>query len=221
MKQMIDPQIIEEAKNYIIAQNKEKVAELSKKVISEGGDPIELMNQAFIPGINKVGDLFGRGQLFLPELMQAADAMKVATDIVNDALAKDETSTPAKKGSVVIATVKGDVHDIGKCIVVSLMKANGLEVHDLGRDVEVDTIIEKAIEVNADVIGTSALLTTTMNQQKVVEEALKTAGLRDRFITMVGGAPCTPRWAARIGADAYAEDAQDGVVKVKELISQK
>ncbi len=218
---MIDPQIIEEAKNYIIAQNKEKVAELSKKVISEGGDPIELMNQAFIPGINKVGDLFGRGQLFLPELMQAADAMKVATDVVNEALAKNDSEEQAKKGCVVIATVKGDVHDIGKCIVVSLMKANGLEVHDLGRDVDVDTIIEKAIEVNADVIGTSALLTTTMNQQKVLEQALKTAGLRDQFITMVGGAPCTPRWAARIGADAYAEDAQDGVVKVKELISQR
>jgi trimethylamine corrinoid protein len=221
MKQMIDPQIIEEAKGYIVAQDKDNVAALSNKLISEGADPIELMNQAFIPGINKVGDLFGRGQLFLPELMQAADAMKVATDIVNDALAKLGAADTGKKGSVIIATVKGDVHDIGKCIVVSLMKANGLEVHDLGRDVDVDTIIEKAIEVDADVIGTSALLTTTMNQQKVLEEALKSSGMKDRFITMVGGAPCTPRWAARIGADAYAEDAQDGVLKVKELISQK
>ncbi len=218
---MIDAQIIEEAKEYIVAQNKEKVQELAQKVISEGGDPLELMNNAFIPGINKVGDLFGRGQLFLPELMQAADAMKIATDIVNEALAKDKTIEQEKKGSVLIATVKGDVHDIGKCIVVSLMKANGLEVYDLGRDVDVDTIIEKAIEVDVDVIGTSALLTTTMNQQKVLEGALKSAGLRDRFITMVGGAPCTPRWAARIGADAYAEDAQDGVLKAKELISQK
>jgi trimethylamine corrinoid protein len=218
---MIDAQIIEEAKEYIVAQNKEKIEELSKRVIAEGGDPLELMNNAFIPGINKVGDLFGRGQLFLPELMQAADAMKVATDIVNEALAKDDSVVQEKKGSVLIATVKGDVHDIGKCIVVSLMKANGMEVHDLGRDVAVDTIIEKAIEVNADVIGTSALLTTTMNEQKVLEGALKSAGLRDKFITMVGGAPCTPRWAARIGADAYAEDAQDGVLKVKELIRQK
>jgi trimethylamine corrinoid protein len=218
---MIDSQIIEEAKEYIVAQNKEKVEELAKRVISEGGDPLELMNNAFIPGINKVGDLFGRGKLFLPELMQAADAMKVATDIVNEALEKDDAFEQKKKGCVIIATVKGDVHDIGKCIVVSLMKANGLEVHDLGRDVAVDTIIEKAIEVDADVIGTSALLTTTMNEQKVLEGALKSAGLRDRFITMVGGAPCTPRWAARIGADAYAEDAQDGVIKAKELISQK
>jgi trimethylamine corrinoid protein len=221
IEEMIDAQLIEEAKQMVVTQNKEKVEELARKIISDGGDPLELMNQAFIPGINKVGDLFGRGQLFLPELMKAADAMKVATDIINEALAKDENAKKEKKGCCVIATVKGDVHDIGKCIVVSLMKANGLEVIDLGRDVEIDTIIEKAVEVNADVIGTSALLTTTMNQQKMLEEALKSAGLRDKFITMVGGAPCTPRWAARIGADAYAEDAQDGVVKAKELISQK
>jgi trimethylamine corrinoid protein len=218
---MIDPSILEEAKAMLIAQNKEKVEEISNKFIADGGNPLDLMNQAFIPGINEVGDLFGRGQLFLPELMQAADAMKAATDIINAELAKDETTKQQKAGSVVIATVKGDVHDIGKCIVVSLMKANGFEVTDLGRDVDVDTIIEKAVEVNADVIGTSALLTTTMKEQKVLEEALKSAGLRDRFLTMVGGAPVTPRWAARIGADAYAEDAQDGVIKVKELISQK
>jgi len=117
--------------------------------------------------------------------------------------------------------VKGDVHDIGKCIVVSLMKANGFTVHDLGRDVDIDTILEKAVEVDADVIGTSALLTTTMNQQKTLEEALKSAGLKDRFRTVVGGAPVTPRWAARIGADAYAEDAHDGVVKIREMMAQK
>ena len=218
---MIDAKIIEEAKQYLVDQDQANVESLAKKVIADGGDPLELMNNAFIPGINKVGDLFGRGQLFLPELMQAADAMKVATDIVNEALAGDEANAQESAGSVLIATVKGDVHDIGKCIVVSLMKANGFDVHDLGRDVDVDTIIEKAEEVDADVIGTSALLTTTMNEQKVLEEALKSAGLRDKYITMVGGAPCTPRWAARIGADAYAEDAQDGVVKVKELIAQK
>ena len=179
---------------------------------------MDIMNHAFIPGINEVGDLFGRGQLFLPELMLAADAMLVATDIVNEAL---EGSVGKQKsgGTVVLATVKGDVHDIGKCIVVSLMKANGLTVHDLGRDVEVDRIIEEAVKVKADVIGTSALLTTTMKQQKILEEALKSNGLRDQFKTVVGGAPVTPRWAARIGADAYAEDAQDGIVKIKEMLN--
>jgi trimethylamine corrinoid protein len=100
------------------------------------------------------------------------------------------------------------------------MRANGFTVYDLGRDVKTDTIIEEAQKVNADIIGTSALLTTTMPKQKELEEALKSAGLRDRFKTVVGGAPVTPRWAARIGADAYANDAQDGVVKVKELLGQ-
>jgi len=215
---MIDSQVIEEAKEQLVAQNKEKVLEIANKVIADGGDPMELMNMAFIPGINKVGDLFGRGQLFLPELMVAADAMQAATDVINEALAK-KGGEQENKGKVMLATVKGDVHDIGKCIVVSLMRANGITVFDLGRDVDTDTIIEAAVKEDVDIIGTSALLTTTMGQQKNLEQALKSAGMRDRFKTMVGGAPVTGRWAARIGADAYAEDAQDGVVKVKELLS--
>ena len=217
---MIDKDIIAEATEQLVAQNKEKVLEIANKVIADGGDPMELMNQAFIPGINKVGDLFGRGQLFLPELMVAADAMQAATDVINAALAA-KGGKQQKKGKVMLATVKGDVHDIGKCIVVSLMRANGITVFDLGRDVDTDTIVEQAIKEDVDIIGTSALLTTTMGQQKNLEQALKSAGLRDKFKTMVGGAPVTGRWAARIGADAYAEDAQDGVVKVKELLAGK
>jgi corrinoid protein of di/trimethylamine methyltransferase len=216
---MLDEKIIEEAKQLIIQQNKEAAAKLAEKVISEGGEPIELLNQGFIPGINRVGDLFGRGELFLPELIKAADTMKTVTDIINGAIA-DGQEKPQGQAKVVVATVKGDVHDIGKAIVVSLMRANGFTVYDLGRDVETDKIIEEAEKVGADIIGTSALLTTTMPRQKEIEEALKSAGLRDRFKTIVGGAPVTPRWAARIGADAYAEDAQDGVGKVKELLAQ-
>jgi trimethylamine corrinoid protein len=215
---MIDKKIIDAAKEMLIAQNKDKVIEITNKAIADGLDPLELMDEAFIPAINEVGDLFGRGQMFLPELIEAAEAMKAATVIVNDAL-EGSGSEKQEKKTVVVASVQGDVHDIGKCIVVSLMKANGYIVHDLGRDISTEAIIEKAIEVDADVIGTSALLTTTMSQQKVLEEALKSEGVRDRFKTIVGGAPVTPRWAARIGADAYAEDAQDGVVKVRELLA--
>ena len=217
---MLNKTVIEEARRWIVEQNREKAVELAKRVIAEGGDPLELMNQGFIPGINAVGDLFGRGQLFLPELMQAADTMKAATDIVNETLAERGTLQRPAAATVLIATVKGDVHDIGKCIVVSLFKANGFTVYDLGRDVPTEKIIEEAVKYNVDVIGTSALLTTTMNRQKELEEALKKAGLRERFKTMVGGAPVTPRWAARIGADAYAEDAQDGVVKLKALLQK-
>jgi trimethylamine corrinoid protein len=214
---MIDEKLLKAAKQAVIEQNKDKAIELARKILSQGMDGMDLMNQAFIPAINEVGDQFGRGLLFLPELVQSADAMQAVTDVINESLpaqdAKKET------GKLVIATVKGDVHDIGKCIVVSLMQANGFTVYDLGRDVDTDHIVEEAVRLDVQIIGTSALLTTTMARQKDLEDALKSGGLRDRFKTIVGGAPVTARWAAKIGADAYAEDAQEGVIKVKELLA--
>ncbi len=215
---MIDDKIIEEAKQTIIDHNKERAVQLTDQVIAGGQEGLELLTRAFIPGIGEVGDLFGRGQLFLPELVRSAEVMQVVTDIINASLTDQDMQI--QKGAFLIATVAGDVHDIGKCIVVSLLKANGYIVHDLGRDVATDTIIEEALKLNVDIIGTSALLTTTMTRQKEVEEALKSAGLRDKIKTMVGGAPVTGRWAAKIGADAYAEDAQDAVLKAKELLGR-
>lgn len=214
---MIDQKIVDEAKQVLIHADKERALTLARECVDGGSDPLELMSEAFIPGINAVGDLFGRGQLFLPELIKSADTMKMVTDFVGEVL-DGKAQQQQKKGTVLIATVKGDVHDIGKCIVVSLMQANGLTVCDLGRDIDTDRIIEEAIKVDADIIGTSSLLTTTMPRQKDLEQALKSAGLKGRFKTIVGGAPVTPRWAARIGADAYAEDAQDGVLKVQQLL---
>jgi trimethylamine corrinoid protein len=215
---VIDKAVIDEAKKMLIARDTDKVIEITNKAIADGHNPLELMDEAFIPAITEVGDLFGCGQMFLPELIEAAEAMKAATAIVNKALESSAGEQQAKK-TVVVASVEGDVHDIGKCIVVSLMKANGFIVHDMGRDISAEAIIEKAVEVNADVIGTSALLTTTMNQQKVLEEALRSEGLRDRFKTIIGGAPVTARWAKRIGADAYAENAPDGVAKVRAMFA--
>jgi trimethylamine corrinoid protein len=217
---MVDKPILEEAKQAIVEPNRAKATEVAKKAIAEGVDLLELMNAGFIPGINAVGDLFGRGELFLPALMQAADAMKAVTDLVNEAIAGQGTPQAAA-AKVLVATVQGDVHDIGKCIVVALFRANGFTVYDMGRDVPLDKIIENALKYEVDIIGTSTLLTTTMFRQKELEEALKKAGLRERFKTIVGGAPVTPRWAARIGADAYAQDAQDGVSIVKALLQPK
>ena len=215
---MIGKDVIDEAKEMLVAQNQDKVIEITNKAIADGHNPMELLDEAFIPAITEVGELFGCGQMFFPELMGAANAMKAATDIINEALASGPDEQKEKK-TVVVASVKGDVHDIGKCIVVSLMQANGFIVHDLGRDISAEAIIEKAVAVDADVIGTSALLTTTMMEQKVLEEMLRAQGLRDRFKTVIGGAPVTPRWAANIGADAYAENAQDGVAKIRELLA--
>ena len=206
-----------EAAKAIVAGDAAKAADLAKRGLDEGIEPLKLLDQGFVPGINEVGDLFSKGKLFIPMLIKSATAMETATEIINAAIPQEEEIT---QGRVVLATVQGDVHDIGKTIVVALFKANGFEVLDLGRDVSNEKIIEEAEKFGADIIGTSTLLTTTMVLQKELEEILKEAGLREKYKTIIGGAPVTQRWADRIGADAYAHDASDGVKKLKELLKK-
>lgn len=208
--------IFEDAIEAILNGDADKAAEIAKKGLDKGTDPLELMDKGFILGINKVGDLFETGRLFLPALIYSATAMEKATQILNAAIPEDQALV---SGKVLVATVEGDVHDIGKTIVVSLFKANGFEVMDLGRDVPIDKIINEAEKFGANIIGTSTLLTTTMVVQKELEQELKKSNLREKYKTIVGGAPVTQRWADRIGANAYAQNASDGVKKVKELLS--
>ncbi len=189
-----------------------------KKAQAEKVDPLVLLSDGFSLGIREIGDSFGRGELFLPELMQAAEMMKAMSSYIDEITADNEKME--KKGTMIFATVEGDVHDIGKGIVVSILRTQGIDVIDLGRDVSVPTIIAKAEEYKADIIGTSALLTTTMVQQKLLEEALRKNGIREKYQTMVGGAPATQRWANRIGASAYAEDAAEAVNKALELLQK-
>lgn len=210
--------ILKEAKEAIIKADAKKAVEIAKRALEEGLDPVEVLSDGFSVGIKTVGDLFGRGEVFLPELISCSQVMKEASAILEEVIQSADTN---KKGKMLIATVEGDVHDIGKGIVVSLIKSQGFEVIDLGREVPVHTIIEKAVEYDVDIIGTSALLTTTLPEQKKLEDVLRKEGLRDRFKTMVGGAPCTQRWADRIGADAYGEDAAEAVDKALALINQK
>jgi trimethylamine corrinoid protein len=207
----------EEAKQAIIECDAKNASLVATEGLADGIDPVEFLNKGFIPGINEVGELFGKGRLFLPELIIAAEAMRQVTDVINGAL--EAVGTISKKaGKILMATVQGDVHDIGKTIVVSLFKANGFEVLDLGRDISNEKIIEEAVRFEADIIGTSALLTTTMPAQQKLEKELKKAGLKEKIKTIVGGAPVTQRWAQRIGADAYAQDASDGVQKAKLIL---
>ncbi len=204
-----------EAKEAILQGNRKKAEEIGRVALLEGVDPLLLLNEGFISGINAVGDQFGSGQLFLPDLILAAEAMKAATAICSEALPEGKLE---RKGKIVMGTVEGDIHDIGKAIVVSLLKAHGFEVSDLGRDVPTAKFIEQAQEMGADIIGTSCLLTTTMEGQKRLEQELRKRGLREHFKTIIGGAPVTQRWATRIGADAYAEDGAEAVKKVRELL---
>ncbi len=207
-------EVLEQAKKSIIDFDKDKAEAIANEGLANGIAPATIINDGFVPGITEVGDLFDRGQIFLPELMLAAEAMKAGSAVCIKALPAKEVKA-AKK--VVIGTVEGDVHDIGKSIVVSFLLANGFEVHDIGRDVPIEKFVAKAKEVGADVVGASALLTTTMEGQKAVIEELKKAGLRDKVKVIIGGAPVSQPWADRIGADAYAENAVDGVNKIKQL----
>ena len=185
--------------------------DMCNEVLAEGKEMgiscVDMLQEGFSKGMNDLGDQFGRGEIFLPELIFATEVMAIATDAVDAELAERGETT--EKGKIVIATVEGDVHDIGKGICVSMLKASGFDVYDLGRECPADNYIAKAEEVGADIIGSSALLTTTMTVQKEIEEKLKEKGLRDKIQTMVGGSPVTARWAEKIGASAYSEDASE------------
>jgi len=207
-----------EARETILQCDQERAVRLAERALAEGYDPVEVISSGFSYGIRQMGELFGRGEVFLPQLIMSSEVMKAAVQILDAAIIQGETTQ--YKGTIVIATVEGDVHDIGKGIVVSLLKTQGIQVYDMGRDVSTVKIIEKALEVKADIIGTSALLTTTLMSQKKLEDELRKNGLRDQFKTMVGGAPATQRWADRIGADAYAEDAAEAVTKALLLLNR-
>lgn len=200
--------ILQAAAESIIECDEDKALEALAQAEAEGIGMVELLGDGYSAGMRELGDQFGRGEIFLPELIFSTEVMKMITEKIE---AKLETTDAPKKGVLVIGTVAGDVHDIGKGIVASLVKTNGIEVHDLGREVPAEVFVQKAKEVNANFVGSSALLTTTMTEQKKIEELLVKEGIRDKVKTMVGGAPVTKRWAEKIGADAYCEDATDAV----------
>ncbi len=206
---------LEKAAQSILDADEEAAAEIAKRSLVDGMDPVDMIDDGFSEGLRKMGDLFDRGTFFLPTLIIASEAMVAAVKILEEALPKDKRGQ--KLGTVVLGTVQGDVHDIGKGIVATMLRVYGFEVHDLGRDVPIEAFVEKAKEVNADIVGSSALMTTTQIGQKKLEEALKEAGLRDKVKTMVGGAVATQHWASRIGADIYGETATDTVAKLKEI----
>lgn len=165
--------------------------------------------------MNDVGTLFERGKLFLPHVMMAADAMTAGVESLKDLMPE---STGSAAGVIVNGTVEGDVHDIGKAIVSTMLQSSGFEVHDIGRDVPIKNFIDKAKEVNANMIGISALMTTTLQGQKDVIDLLVEEGMRENVKVMIGGAPATQAWADKIGADCYAENASEAVAKAKELL---
>jgi len=202
-------EMFNELAQTVIDGEPEDAEELAKQALEEGVDALACINQGLMPGIQKVGELFSTGDYFLPELIIGADAMKAALDILEPALVGGQEREVV--GRVVLGTVEGDLHEIGKTLVATMLTANGFQVTDIGVDQKPEAFIAAIKDVNADIVGASALLTTTMLQQKKLVEALETAGLRDKVKVLVGGAPVTESFAKEIGADGYAEDAISAV----------
>ncbi len=213
----MNEEILKKMAQSIIDGDSDASTALAKESITLGMEPLDAITNGFVVGVNVVGDAFGRGESFLPELVMAGEAMKAAVAILDPELRKRGTER-RQLGKVVIATVEGDIHEIGKSLVTIMLSSSGFEVFDLGVDTPAEKIIGKAIEVNADIIAMSALLTTTMIRQKEVIDELEKEGLRGRFKVMVGGAPITRDWVKHNGADGYSEDAVGAVVVAKQLV---
>lgn len=193
---------------------------LAKQAVGQGLPPLEVIDQGFVAGMTEVGEQFAKHQMFLPDMLAAAEAMKAAMSVLEPELKRQGAERPSA-GTVVLGTTKGDIHEIGKTLVGTLLTANGFRVHDLGVDVCSDRFAISARELKADIVGVSALLTTTMRGQRSVIQALEQAGLRSSVKIIVGGAPVTQRWAEEIGADGYAKDAISAVGLVKNLLAHK
>lgn len=201
----------------ILDGDAEVAAELAVRCLEAGIDPLEAIDEGYLPGMTEVGDAFGAGLAFLPELVMAGGAMKAAIAVLEPEMIERGT-TREQLGTVVLATVRGDVHDIGKSLVGTILSAHGFRVVDLGVNVAPAVIVEAVRDVDADVVGLSSLLTTTMPAQGETIQALEAAGLRSQVKVMVGGAPVTPAWAEQVGADAYGEDAVDAVATARRLL---
>jgi len=195
-------------------------SELARQAVTAQLAPLDAINNGYVLGMHDVGEQFARGQMFLPDMMASAEAMRAAMSVLEPELKKLGAERPSA-GTVILGTTKGDIHEIGKTLVGTLLTAHGFSVHDLGVDVPAEEFVVKARDLHADIVGVSALLTTTMRNQRGVIESLERAGLRFQVKVMVGGAPVTRAWAHEIGADGYAKDAMSAVALARELMESK
>ena len=219
MKKNEDMSLFEKMADATVRGNEKECVSLAQKTIKMGADPFEAIQKGFARGMRVVGDKFAKLECFLPEVLLSADAMDAAVEVLKPHLMQRTDS--GFIGRVVIGTIHGDVHDLGKNIVKVMLGASGFTVYDLGNDVSVHQFIEKADEVGADIIAASALMTTTMAHMPDIDRMLKELGTRDKYLVMLGGAPVIAEWARKIGADGYGEDAAEAVENAKKLMGEK
>lgn len=207
--------ILDDIAQAVIEGDATKVSSLVKQALDSGTEPLDVINNGLVAGMGVVGEKFKTGEMFLPEVIFAGDALYAGVDLVKPLLAD---GTMPSKGTAVIGTIKGDLHDIGKNLVGMMLESNGFTVINLGADVSPEAFVQSAKENNADIIGCSAMLTTTMIFMSDVIKLLEEAGLRDKVKVMIGGAPLSPEFADKIGADGYAPDSTTAVEMACEIV---
>jgi len=210
--------LLNELSQAILTYDVDAAKEIAQKVINAEMDPYQAIVEGLTPAIGEVGDRFEKGEVFLPQLMMAGDAMIEAVNILKKKMSKDQLQS-TKKGTIIIGTVKGDVHNIGKNIVGIMLTSAGYDVVDLGIDVEPSKFVEEAEKLEADIIAVSALMTFTAQNMKVVTEYLEMEGVRDKYKLIFGGGPLNEKWAKDMGADAYAPDAIRALSVVKQMMA--
>lgn len=213
-------QIMENLAEAIVDGDEEYARESAKAALAQQIDPLEAVEQGLSKGMAVIGDTFERGEIFLPELLMAANAFKAAMEILQPEIEAQQKQI-TRAGTILVGTVRGDVHNIGKNIVATVLETNGFEVIDIGVDQSPLDIIQAAEKTKAEAIALSSLMTTTMPAQKEVIEVLKEMGLREKYIVIVGGGPVTQEWADKIGADGYGESAIQAVATVKKLLNSR
>ena len=211
--------ILEDIIRATVDGDEEKTVALARQAMADGMEPFDVIQNGYARGMEIVGDKFATLEYFLPEVMLAADALTAALDYLKPYFKDSEAQ--GSRGTIVIATIQGDLHDLGKNIVKVMLEAAGFIVHDLGADVAVRDLIDKAEAVQADIIAASAILTTTMNHMPDIDGILKEMDIRDRYMIMLGGAPVIPQWAKAVGADGYGEDAAEAVETARRLMQKK
>jgi len=214
---MKDSRLLGQLEQAVLDGDEARAADLARQALESGETPLEIVDRGLVPGIRRAGELWEEGEYFLPELVTSAQALKAAMAVVQPALTAGGGGREA--GRVVIGTVEGDIHDIGKTLVATLLAANGFTVSDEGTGVTADRFVARARELDADLVCASALLTTTMTRQADLVAAVRRAGLKARV--MVGGAPVTPEWAERIAADGHADNAVAAVSVAQRLVAAK
>ncbi len=214
---MTQEELNERAKKAVLTYNINESKKVAQDALDQNADIVDLIQNGFTVGINQVGDLYEQEKLFLPHIMAAANAMNAGVDILTPHLG-EQAKTADNLGKFVICTIEGDIHSIGKDIAAIMLKVAGFDVINLGRDIPLKDIAKAVADNNAIAVGTSALMTSTMVNQKAFEEIMKKQGLKGKCLTNVGGAPVTQQWADEIGADVYSENAQDCAVKMVKAV---